>query len=529
MSRRIDIELTSSQSDGSWTWRAAGAREPKGTVDGSILPSGAAVGSTLRVEVEQGLDGIEVLGVVGGRQRNDDAGRLELLAAESNFEPVIETRAKRARGEGRREERRPRREGGGQRDRRRERRDGEDGGNSEGRRERPRRNNRGPRFTPPPEVPQRPKPKRLRPGRSNRTEVLASIAEDRRPIAEVALQGMAAVRKRLKEENTRISEAGGTPMPEASVLKMAEEMLPRLRVAEWRDRADAALRQLDNLDLRDLRSVVAAADDPIVTRDSSTRELADRLRVALRDRQEQELQLWFGDVDAALAVGRVVRALRLSSQPPKAGVVFPPAIATRLVDSTNATLTPLESAERWCAILEAAAFSPIRSLIKPMGRPDVVADELVATVKRLAPAIPQIAELFGIEVADGAAMPKPLRPTRPGRDKTEKKGDRPARGERRAKKGASASATEDESKSDQAPASTEPTSDAATEPVAIEEPTSETIGDGPSSELNVEETAADDASVADDASGDTATDTDDGAAETSTTVDDAPSDSDPLG
>ncbi|NBV04018.1 MAG: hypothetical protein EBS10_07585, partial [Acidimicrobiia bacterium] len=190
-------------------------------------------------------------------------------------------------------------------------------------------------------MPQRPKPKRLRPGRANRNEVLAAIDEDRRPIAEVALQGMAAVRKRVKEENAKIVESGGTPMPEASVLKMAEEMLPRLRVAEWRDRADAALRQLDNLDLRDLRSVVAAADDPIVTRDSSTRELADRLRVALRERQEQELQLWFGDVDAALAVGRVVRALRLSSQPPKAGVVFPPAIATRLVDSTNATLTPL--------------------------------------------------------------------------------------------------------------------------------------------------------------------------------------------
>jgi len=245
--------------------------------------------------------------------------------------------------------------------------------------------------------------------------VLASIAEDRRPIAEVALQGMAAVRKRLREENARISESGGTPMPEDSVLKMAEEMLPRLRVAEWRDRADAALRQLENLDLRDLRSVVAAADDPIVNRDTSTRELADQLRIALRDKQEQELQLWFGDVDAALAVGRVVRALRLSSQPPKAGVVFPAAIATRLVDSTNATLTPLESAERWCAILEAAAFSPIRSLIRPMGRPDVVADELLATITRLAPAIPQVAEMFGVEVPAGAQMPKPLRPTRTGR------------------------------------------------------------------------------------------------------------------
>ncbi|MEL0041108.1 MAG: hypothetical protein VW685_07285 [Ilumatobacter sp.] len=414
MSRRIDIELTSSQSDGSWTWRAAGAREPKGTVSADVLPADAAVGSTLRVEVEQGLDGIEVLSVVGGRQRTDDSGRLELLASDSKFDPVIETRAKRARGERRGDDRPRRRDGGGQRDRRGGRRDGDNAG-GEGREGRRSGQRRGPRFTPPPEVPQRPKPKRLRPGRTHRAEVLGSIAEDRRPIAEVALQGMAAVRKRLREENKRISESGGTPMPEDSVLKMAEEMLPRLRVAEWRDRADAALRQLENLDLRDLRSVVAAADDPIVTRDTTTRELADQLRVALRERQEQELQLWFGDVDAALAVGRVVRALRLSSQPPKAGVVFPPAIATRLVDSTNATLTPLESAERWSAILEAAAFSPIRSLIKPMGRPDVVADDLLATITRLAPAIPQVAEMFGVEVPAGAQMPKPLRPTRPGR------------------------------------------------------------------------------------------------------------------
>jgi len=414
MSRRIDIELTSSQSDGSWTWRAAGAREPKGTVSAGVLPADAAVGSTLRVEVEQGLDGIEVLSVVGGRQRTEDSGRLELLASDSKFDPVIETRAKRARGERRGDDRPRRRDGGGQRDRRGGRRDGNSAG-GEGREGRRSGQRRGPRFTPPPEVPQRPKPKRLRPGRTHRAEVLGAIAEDRRPIAEVALQGMAAVRKRLREENKRISESGGTPMPEDSVLKMAEEMLPRLRVAEWRDRADAALRQLENLDLRDLRSVVAAADDPIVTRDTTTRELADQLRVALREKQEQELQLWFGDVDAALAVGRVVRALRLSSQPPKAGVVFPPAIATRLVDSTNATLTPLESAERWSAILEAAAFSPIRSLIKPMGRPDVVADDLLATITRLAPAIPQVAEMFGVEVPAGAQMPKPLRPTRPGR------------------------------------------------------------------------------------------------------------------
>ena len=38
-------------------------------------------------------------------------------------------------------------------------------------------------------------------------------------------------------------------MPEATVLKMAENLLPQLRVADWLDRAEAAKRQLAHLDL----------------------------------------------------------------------------------------------------------------------------------------------------------------------------------------------------------------------------------------------------------------------------------------
>ena len=52
MPRRIDIELTSALGDGTWTWRAAGARQPRGTLDGAILPSGAKVGDELKVEIE---------------------------------------------------------------------------------------------------------------------------------------------------------------------------------------------------------------------------------------------------------------------------------------------------------------------------------------------------------------------------------------------------------------------------------------------------------------------------------------------
>jgi hypothetical protein len=460
MSRRIDIELTSALGDGTWTWRAAGARQPRGTLDGAILPTGAKVGDELKVEVEQELDGINVLSVVAGREKHDP-DLLTLLPVEREFQPVIETRAGRERGERPRRsdgDRRPRRDnaggdgrrgadkpdgerrgdrdraksdrppreragGDGARPRSREGREARDAG-------RPPRERRGPSFTPPPEVPQRPKPKRLRPGKANRTAVLAELPPEQRPIAEVALEGMAAVRTRLREENERAVAEGRAAMPESSVMKMAEELLPTLRVAEWRDRAEAAKAQAAELDLRDLRSVVAASGDPMVARDETTRALADELKQVLATKQEQELQFWYGDIDAALAVGRVIRALRLSSQPPKAGVPFPADIAQRLADSTNASLTPMDAADRWAAMLEAAAFSPIRALVRPARKPDAVSDELLATVTRLAPALPHVAQLFEIEVPAKAAMPKPMRPgPRPSKGK-EQTGDRPKRGQK---------------------------------------------------------------------------------------------------
>src|SRR5918994_5428653 len=137
MPTRIEIELTSAGADGSWTWRAAGAREPRGTLDGSILPEGAAVGDQLKVESEKDIDGIHILSIVQPKQKNDRDGLLELLPS-GDFEPVIQQRATRDRHEGGRG--RPRRDRGergdrgdrGDRergDRRGPRREGEGGGN----------------------------------------------------------------------------------------------------------------------------------------------------------------------------------------------------------------------------------------------------------------------------------------------------------------------------------------------------------------------------------------------------------------
>jgi hypothetical protein len=253
--------------------------------------------------------------------------------------------------------------------------------------------------------------------------VLAEIPAEQRPIAELAIQGMAAVRTRLADDNKKLAAEGKPTMPEDSVLKLAEGLMPKLRVADWLDRADAAQRQMEHLDLRDLRSVVAASDDPIVARDESTRELAAKLKLDLAKKQERELKLWLEDVDAALTVGRSIRALRLSSQPPKAGVMFPPELARKLGAAATAGLTPEDSSDRWSAVLEAAAFSPVRALVTPTEPPATITDDLRKTALRLGPLLPQIAALLGVDVPADAPRPKPLRPG-PRGDKRKKPASR---------------------------------------------------------------------------------------------------------
>jgi hypothetical protein len=440
MSRRIEIELTSARPDGTWTWRVAGAREPRGVLDGTLLPAGSKTGSVLKADAEVELDGITILSVGTGKEKAAKSGLLDLIPSDKPFEAVTQQLAKRDRNDrGDRGDRsgrsdrsgRPPRRDGPEGDRR-PRRDGDRPPRREGepaRGERPGsdrpggpRPDRGPRperrtrpnFSAPPELPQRPKAKRLRPGHAHRTAVLADLPEEQRPVAERALQGgLPAVRQAVIEQNTLLKAEGKPEVPAAGLLAMAEQLLPRLRVAEWLDRADAAKADIDELDLRDLRSVVAAGEDPMVARDESTREVATELKAALVTKQESELALWFEDIDAAIGVGRVIRALKLSSQPPKAGVRFPVELAGKLAAATTANLSADALADRWVAVIEAAAFSPVRAQILPTTKPTQVSDELLATVKRVGSLLPQIAALFDIEVSQGASAPKPLRPTRP--------------------------------------------------------------------------------------------------------------------
>ena len=454
-------------------------------LDGALLPNGSKTGAILKAEAETELDGITILSVSSGKEKAGKSNTLEILPSDKPFEAVTQQLATRGRSDrpdrsdrGDRRDRPPRRTdrdapGRGPRRDGAPRPEGEqrtDRAERAPRAERPERRQR-PSFTVPPELPQRPKAKRLRPGRAHRNAVLAELPEAQRPVAERALQGgMQAVRQAVVEQNARLKAEGKEEIPAAGLLSMAEQLLPKLRVAEWLDRADAALADLDELDLRDLRSVVASGEDPAVVRDEAARELSVKLKEALAAKQEKELTLWFGDIEAAIGVGRIVRALKLSSQPPKAGVRFPAELAARLAAATTASLTADALPDRWVAVLEAAAFAPIRSQVVPTQKPTQVSDELLATVKRIAPLLPQVAALFDVAVAPGAHAPKPLRPTRPASAK--KPGARaipapPKPPEAAAAPAAEAAPAEPDAQADQAPATSVERDAVVPEPDAV--------------------------------------------------------------
>ena len=409
MSKRIDIELTSNRGDGTWTWRAAGAKTPKGTLNGAILDAGAKIGDTLKVEAEFDLDGVEILSLVKTKEKSVRGNILEILGSEKEFQPVTQKLADKSkdRKPKRDGDRKPRRDGD-----KRPPREGAEGEKSGDRR--PRR----PSFTAPPELPKRPAAKRLKPKRVHRAAVLDTLPVEQRGVAERALiGGIKAVRDAVKEQNDLLKKEGKPLVPAEGLISMAQELLPKLRVAEWLDKAEAAKADIELLDLRDLRQVVVGADDPMVVRDESTRALATELKAALKTRQEFEQTRWLEDIKAAIAAPRVIRALKISSEPPKAGQPFPAELGAQLAAAASASLSSETAPDRFSALLEAIAFSPIRGQVKPAAVPPTPNEVMLATVKRVAPLVPQIASMFGITVTPGANSPRPLRPTRPVRPK----------------------------------------------------------------------------------------------------------------
>jgi hypothetical protein len=510
MPRRIEIELTSSRDDDTWTWRAAGAKEPRGTVATSVVGPAAKVGDVLKVEAEFFVDGIEITSVVPTKSAREEAQRLELLGSSRDEPLVTTTLATRTR-----DDRRPRRDGD-----RRERRDGDrregprEGGDRPGRkkegegrsdregdnrRPRPDRARKPRPETPPVPVIERPKAKRLRPAKTHRAALLESLPEEQRPIAEqVVLGGLPAVRQAIEKQNAERTAAGEAAITAGPLLEVAEKLVPKVRAAEWRDRAEAAQKDLEVLDLRDLRSVVSAADSG--TKDEEARELARVLKEGLAARVDAEHALWLTELKATLEVGRIVRALRLSSRPPKAGAPLPPDVAEQLTEQASGALTADAAAERWVAVLDALAFAPVRDKVIPASLPADLHEDVKATIARLATRIPKVAHIFEIEPDRNAPRPKierrkakPKIPPKPALPKDQDPASEPVATD----EPATAPATEAEPTTEPgATADTEPEPTAEAEPEAAAEPSAEAEAPEPAVEAAEPEAEAPDAATA---------------------------------
>ncbi len=280
------------------------------------------------------------------------------------------------------------------------------------------RHERSARPAPPP-VEEKPKPKRLRPGKVHRSALLESVPAEQRPIAEQLLAGgIPAVRQAIEKQNEELKAAGKTEVKPDALLRVAEDLRGKAAAAAWRDRAEAAAAIVDDLDLRDLRSVVNAAGD--AGRDDEAKALAAQLREALANRVEKEHSAWLAELADTVKAGRVVRALRLSSRPPKAGAPIPGDVATQLAEATAASLTSETGPDRWATVLDALAYSPVRRRVVPQSLPDKLNADLRATIARLATRLPEIAHIFDIEpdpAAERAARNAGRRGGRKGDDR----------------------------------------------------------------------------------------------------------------
>ena len=269
---------------------------------------------------------------------------------------------------------------------------------------------------------ERPKAKRLRAGKAHRTALLESLPEEQRPIAEqVVLGGLPAVRQAIEKQNAERAAAGDTPIAAGPLLELAEQLVPKVRVAEWRDRAEAAQRDLEvHRSPRPALGGVGRRRGRQGRRDACARAVAARGARHPRRRRAPGV--------AGRADGHRRRRPHRAGPAPQLAAAegrrarCRPSWPPRLTEGAGAALTEDAAPERWVAVLDALAFSPVRDKVIPTSLPKELHEDVRSTIARLATRIPKIAHIFEIEPDRNAPRPKTERrkpkkqPPKPKRD-----------------------------------------------------------------------------------------------------------------
>jgi hypothetical protein len=390
----MEIELTSRLDDQQWSWRAAGARQPKGTLEASLLPAGASVGDIVRAEVETSLDGIEVTMIVKPAATAKPEKQVETIE-------LIGSGRSQASGVSWNLSKKPKKDG------RRPRRDAERG-------ERPPGQGRpGPPRSGRPGSPRNGRPAAGRPSgpvltTEHRNALLATLESAQLPIAEqLLLGGIPAVRAAIQEQNTIARNSKQPEVSSDAIMAIAEKLLPLTNLAMWKDRATTAQNGGKDTRVRDLRAVVSASRS--VNLDEEGKTLAKSLREALEQRSKALSEEWEARIKSSLDSGNVAEALRIASKPPEHSTRLPGELAKSLADAASAGLTADLSVTEWKGLLAAVVESPVRRSVKPGGIPSDA--EAQAEAMKSAGAVPALAKLLGLPIPPPPPRQAPQRRT----------------------------------------------------------------------------------------------------------------------
>jgi hypothetical protein len=380
MAKSIEIQLTSRSADGQWSWRAAGAREPRGTLATSLVPAEAKEGDVLKAEYERSIEGIEIVAIqapTAPKERISRGETIELLGSGRTTEGISWSLAPKAKGRGRRDDQRGERAGQG------DRRGGDRRPGGRGRAGEP----RGPRATgrlqgPPMST-------------EHRNALLATLEPAQLSVAEQLLRGgLPAVRQAIAEQNAAARTSGQPAVSEEAILAMAEKLLPQTSLATWKDRAHAAQVGGKETRLRDLRAVVTASRS--VSLDDEGRAMAKALSDSLQERLTGLSDEWVGRINAALAEDRIADALKLAARSPEPSTRLPADLATTLARRASEALSADADPRTWLGILEAVVDSPVRRTVKPEGIPAEA--DVEAAARQAAGHVPALAPMLGMRI-----------------------------------------------------------------------------------------------------------------------------------
>ena len=186
MPNRLDIEITSQSDESSYTWRSAGAKEPKGTVQAKILPNDVSIGDVLRVEADFMIDGIEITSVLPTKSKKDSPEILEILGSGKDASGVTTSLIPKGKKRGRNNKRQQNDNSKPKQKRKAQNKKGS-----------PDRKNRKPYRSP--------RGKRLKASKKYRNEYVASLPETHKPLARQLIGSTIPNLRKTVDKNEKIS------------------------------------------------------------------------------------------------------------------------------------------------------------------------------------------------------------------------------------------------------------------------------------------------------------------------------------